>query len=74
MPLFTFGRQVNARPGDLNCEWPTSGPSFFDYFENLQEGEGLKYPDRSPHFDKVMRDLNCPATEEELTEIGQFPT
>lgn len=65
---------MTARPGDLNPEWPTSGPSFFDYFENLEDGDGLKYPDRSPQFDKIIHDLECPATREELEEIDRFPT
>jgi hypothetical protein len=62
-----------ARPGDLNPDWPTSGPSFFDYFENLEEGDGLKYPDRPPQFEKCIRDLEHP-TIDELAEIHQFPT
>lgn len=30
-------RQIHARPGELNHEWSTSGPGFFDHFDDEEQ-------------------------------------
>jgi hypothetical protein len=37
-----FSRQKKARPGELNLDWDTSGPSFFTYFEAMERGFNLE--------------------------------
>ncbi|CAM6043869.1 unnamed protein product [Sphagnum compactum] len=34
--------QKNARPGELNVDWDTSGPSFFTHFEAMERGFDLE--------------------------------
>ncbi len=35
-------RQKGARPGDLNPDWDTSGPSFFTHFDAMERGLNLE--------------------------------
>eukprot|EP00850_Spirogloea_muscicola_P022148 SM000279S10394 [mRNA] locus=s279:51279:54338:- [translate_table: standard] len=60
--------QTLAEPGELNQDWMTSGPSFFDHFSKLEEGmpNGCVPKDVCKHVQKpatFSRNLITPNTE-----------